>query len=100
MITPYWQDRHDYEIIWLKHFKFEVPASMCLGRDEQYLKYISEEDLIDAIKVANKCPVVDATYIACTFLPTLSIYNNLNSVSKFPLVTANQAIIEEVYKYL
>jgi len=98
VITPYWQERHDLEIKWLKHFKIKTISSMSLGRDMEFLKTVKPEDLRDAVSIASKSENIDCIYIACTFMPDVSGRKIIESVAHKPVISANQSIIEEVKK--
>jgi len=94
-ITPYEQKRHELEIKWLNSYKIRSLASMSLGRDGEYLKYITPDDLNEAVKIANKALNIDAIYIACTFMPGISGKNIIERDSKVPVITANSAILND-----
>ena len=94
-ITPYAQKRHDLEIRWLNHYKIRSSASMSLGRDDGYLKFIEPDDLNEAVKIANKSLNIDAIYIACTFMPGISGRNIIERDSKIPVISANGAMLND-----
>ncbi|WP_287961134.1 hypothetical protein [Acidiplasma sp.] len=94
-ITPYAQKRHELEIKWLNHYGIRSMASLSLGRDDGYLKYIEPYDLNEAVKIANKSLNIDAIYIACTFMPGISGKNIIENDSKIPVISANGAILND-----
>lgn len=97
-ITPYNQERHELEIKWLLEYKITSVASMSLGRDNDYLKYIKVEDLNAAINIANHSIGADSIYIACTFMPGISGAELFKINSAKPVISANGSMLDELLK--
>ncbi|MEM4092991.1 MAG: aspartate/glutamate racemase family protein [Conexivisphaerales archaeon] len=96
VITPYSQARHEMEIKWLEENGLEVSGSLCMERIEgAVISKVTPEDMIRAVKIANISLHSKGIYIACTFLPTLGIFDQLQKETKLPITSANSAIADD-----
>ncbi|MGI9863032.1 hypothetical protein SDD30_16775 [Moorella naiadis] len=98
VITPYGQTRHGYELKWLNEYGFEIIASSCLGHDAgEEILAIKTEEVVAALKLTNSLKSrLDGIYVACTFLRTLTMNEELQQVASVPVVTATGSMLWEL----
>lgn len=94
VVTPYGQARHDYELAWLREEGLTVVASACLGHDSgDAIGQMSAATVAHGIALAEALvPHVQAVYLACTVLRTLTMPFGAN----LPIVTATGSLVAQI----
>lgn len=93
VLTPYGQERHQYEVTWVNHQGFVIIASACLGYDDGHdIACLRSEDIAPAVMVGSRSPT-DGIYLACTVTRTLTMDDAIRPVQGPSMISATEAML-------
>ncbi|MCY0881004.1 MAG: hypothetical protein OWS74_03330 [Firmicutes bacterium] len=99
VFTPYGEERHQYEVEWLKQQGLNVPASACLGYDDGHdINRLSEKDIIPGIQTGMRSPA-DGVYLACTITRVLTMSAAIHPQGK-TMISATEAMLWQLFNVL